>query len=68
MREAEEVFINTQPHISQIVALLLQHYFINIIKKRKNIDSRGLLELKWLGIALVVSRHAYNLKYQLLFF
>lgn len=46
VREAEEVFINTQPHISQIVALLLQHYFINIIKKRKNIDSRGLLELK----------------------
>lgn len=35
VREAEEVFINTQPHISQIVALLLQHYFINIIKKKK---------------------------------
>lgn len=46
VKEAEEVFINTQPHISPIVALLLQHDFINIIKKRKNIDSRGLQELK----------------------
>lgn len=46
VREAEEVFINTQPQISQIVALLLHHHFINIIKKRKNIDSHDLLELK----------------------